>query len=45
VNSHGGYGLWGYCEIGRVTEITKAKQVLTEAMDALTALSAPRRAA
>ncbi len=37
VNSHGGYGLWGYCEIGRVTEITKAKQVLTEAMDALAA--------
>ncbi len=46
VNSHGGYGLWSYCEVGRVSEITKAKQVLTEAMDALaTRQSAPRRAA
>jgi type III restriction enzyme len=25
VNSHGGYGLWDYCEVGRVSEITKAK--------------------
>ncbi len=46
VNSHGGYGLWGYCEIGRVSEITKAKQVLTEALQALAAQRpAPRRAA
>jgi len=46
VNSHGGYGLWGYCEIGRVSEITKAKQVLAEAMGALAARQpAPRRAA
>ncbi|MGH3800235.1 MAG: BPTD_3080 family restriction endonuclease, partial [Pseudonocardiaceae bacterium] len=46
VNSHGGYGLWSYCEIGRVSEITKAKQVLTEAIDALAArLPVPRRAA
>ncbi|MGQ0779083.1 MAG: hypothetical protein ACT4NY_32495 [Pseudonocardiales bacterium] len=46
VNSHGGHGLWGYCEIGRVSEITKAKQVLTEALAALAVLlPAPRRAA
>jgi type III restriction enzyme len=46
VNSHGGYGLWGYCEIGRVSEITKAKQVLAEAMGVLAARQpAPRRAA
>ncbi len=46
VNSHGGHGLWGYCEIGRVSEITKAKQVLTEAMQALAGRQpAPRRAA
>jgi type III restriction enzyme len=46
VNSHGGYGLWGYCEIGRVSEITKAKRVLTEAIAALAGQQpAPRRAA
>jgi len=46
VNSHGGYGLWGYCEIGRVSEITKAKQVLAKAMGALAARQpVPRRAA
>ncbi|MGH3797617.1 MAG: BPTD_3080 family restriction endonuclease [Pseudonocardiaceae bacterium] len=46
VNSHGGYGLWGYCEIGRVSEITKAKQALREAIEALAAqVPAPRQAA
>ena len=45
VNSHGGYGLWGYCEIGRVSEITKAKQVLAEAMEALGARVPARRPA
>jgi type III restriction enzyme len=34
VNEHGGFGLWGYCEIG-VAEITQAKKVLTAAMAAL----------
>jgi type III restriction enzyme len=38
VNEHGGFGLWGYCEIG-VTEITQAKKVLTAAMAALRELN------
>ena len=42
VNAHGGFGLWGYCEIGRA-EITQAKRVLTAAMVALRELDAPAR--
>ncbi|MCA1704170.1 MAG: hypothetical protein LC808_13255 [Actinobacteria bacterium] len=46
VNSHGEYGLWGYCEIGRVNEITQAKQILTAAIETLAAqVPVPRQAA
>ncbi|GAA1280969.1 DEAD/DEAH box helicase family protein [Pseudonocardia aurantiaca] len=42
VNAHGGFGLWGYCEIG-TAEITQAKKVLTAAMAALRELDPPAR--
>jgi type III restriction enzyme len=37
VNGHGGFGLWGYCQLGP-SEITKAKQVITAAMDVVRGL-------
>lgn len=40
VNSHGGFGLWGYCELG-VGEITQARKVLTTAMTVLRDLDPP----
>jgi type III restriction enzyme len=40
VNGHGGFGLWGYCELG-AAEITQAKKVLTAAMAALRELDVP----
>jgi len=44
VNAHGGFGIWGYCELGRVSEITRAKQTLETAITALRELAIPARA-
>lgn len=42
VNAHGGFGLWGYCELG-TAEITQSKKVLTAAMDVLRDVDPPAR--
>lgn len=42
VNAHGGFGLWGFCEIG-TAEITRAHQVLAAATAALRAQDPPVR--
>jgi type III restriction enzyme len=44
VNGHGGFGLWGYCQLGP-GDITKAKQVVTTAMDVVRGLEPSARRA